>query len=119
MDLHDIFLFKIKNERLSRREWLVPNAQSRNLMGVGRELTQGTGITKDLVPQDEAVLQEEALAWIAKRTTDGAVLYKQGACTSGRLRTTQDGGLRTTSGRSHGHLQDGELIENGNFGLSG
>ncbi|MEV8877399.1 hypothetical protein AB0V93_33295, partial [Mesorhizobium ciceri] len=76
-----------------------------------RELTQGTGITKDLVPQDEAVLQEEALAWIAKRTTDGAVLYKQEACTSGRLRTTQDGGLRTTSGRSHGHLQDGELIE--------
>lgn len=66
MGLHDISLFKIKNERLSRREWLVPNAQSRNLMGVGRELTQGTGITKDLVPQDEAVLQEEALAWIAK-----------------------------------------------------
>jgi hypothetical protein len=36
-------------------------------MGVGRELTQGTGITTDSVPQDEAVLQDEALARIAKK----------------------------------------------------
>ncbi|ODQ00141.1 hypothetical protein BZJ18_07425 [Salinivibrio sp. IB872] len=44
----------------------MPKAQSRNLIGVGRELTQGTGITKDSVPQDEAVLQDEALARIAE-----------------------------------------------------